>query len=308
MVENTTWRNKFWNVFINELTKIFKSKRFFIITFSFILIALFSLYYLSFSANNTFGRPKLLLLQVFTTQLYFIPSFTILLAVILPLCSIAFGFDTFSSDFMNKKNKDLYYNNSQKEILLFSKALAIMITFSILLFILFFFLVTSSSIIYKIDIRAMELMRILAFYLLSILYSTLWYIISMFLSLKTAKSKQSLFFSILVYFIIVVLWAPLILLISFGITNSRLIAENMYSLFSNISPFILYKNAAQGILLQPMPAFAPKLFNPLFAAFLIPGGLEYQSFSLIWLNILEFMAMIIFILSLGYIKIQKNLN
>jgi ABC-2 type transport system permease protein len=310
MIKNAALgNNTFGEIFTNELSKIFKSKRFSIMALSFVLIAIFSLYYLSLSANNTPGQPKFLLLQIFTTKLYFFPSFTILLAIITPIFSFSFGFDTFNSDILNNNNKNIiHYDDSIKDILLIAKSLAIMITFSLLLFILFVLLITSSSIVYQIDIRGFELMRIFAFYLLSILYSTLWYIISMFFSLRFPKKKESLFFSILAYLVVVILWAPFTLLISFAITNSRFAAENLYSLVSNLSPFILFKNATEGILLQPLNNFAPKLLNPIFMAFLIPGAPEYQNFSLILLNIIEFLAMIIFILTLGYIKIQKSQN
>ncbi len=301
MVENTTLKNKFWKVFSNELTKIFKSKRFSFISVSFILIALLSLYYLSLTINKTPGTPKFLPLQVFTTKLYFIPSFAFLLAIITPLFSIALGFDSF-----NKKEKNEIDTTIKEEIILFARTLAIIVSFAFLLFIIFMLITISTLIFYKLNIKGFELLRISIFYILTLLYCTLWYIISNFFSIKFEKNKQSLFFSILVYLIFVVLWAPLTLLVSFGITNSRLAGENMYSLFSNLSPFILYKNAAEGILLQQIPNFIPHLFNPILSAFLIPVVPQYQNISLILLNLLEFMAMIIFILSLGFIRIQRS--
>jgi ABC-2 type transport system permease protein len=128
----------------------------------------------------------------------------------------------------------------------------------------------------------------------------------MFFSITYKQGSTSAFLSIALWLFLMIFWSPISELIAYNVSGNQLTALNIYSMLSNISPYILFNKASIAILRPTTRSLGPVMFYQMEGAISGSPLPLSQSLLLIWPQITEFVAVIILIFTLGYIKFQRK--
>lgn len=285
-----------------ELNTLIKSHKFFLPLIILTLLSLLSINNLLGNEKEIMSTNELFFLDIFTAPVVFATPLSFILSFIIPLFSLLIGFDSYADLKINKNGLQI-----RNENLFVANILATITFFSIIFFLVFAFIAITASIVFTSIIMKHQFIRFFLFYLLTICYATAWYIAALYLSLKAKNKIISALIYILVFLFLLLLWNPLMYLISAMITNTKLGEENLFFFLSTLSIFTIYNATSFGLLiidsniirhplnfkLLPLTNFKPQ--NPL-----------EPTMPLLLGNILLLFCMIIFLTTLGYILIQRK--
>ncbi len=293
-------------VFEKEFLDIMHSIRFYVMLILIIATAAISLYISAETIRNYISEDSFLLLTFFTTSKNSFPSFLNLMSFLIPILGIALGFDAVNKEFSQKTLGRILSQPIFRDVLLFAKALGALGSLAIMLLSLFLLVIGVGMLIFGVPPTSEQIGRALVFYILTVLYAGIWYIIAMYFSIIYKQSSTSAFLSIALWLFMMIFWTPLSQLIAYSITSSSLSGANLYSILSNLSPYVLFNKASIAILRPTTRTLAPVMFYQMEGAISGTPLPFSQSLLLIWPHLSEFIALIIFIFTLGYIKFQRK--
>ncbi|MFA7107848.1 MAG: ABC transporter permease [Sphaerochaetaceae bacterium] len=293
-------------VFVKEFHDFTQSVRMVVLTILILLTAGTSIYVATQTVKSCVGEDNFLLLSLFTLSKSPVPSFLTLMSFLVPLTGIALGFDAVNSEFQNRTLPRVLSQPIYKDVLLFGKALGSLASMALVLLSLWLFVIGFAMLFLGVPPTGEQISRAMVYYLITLLYGVLWFVIALFFSIICTQSSTSALVSIACWLFFMIFWPTICQLLSYAIggTNSIVVAKTNSAL-ARISPYVLYSEASIAILNPTTRSLGVVLFYQMDGALggsPLPFG---QSFLLIWPQLTSFFAAIILIFTFGYMKFQR---
>lgn len=283
------------NVLINkEVATHIRSWRFIVLILLIVLTFGASLYVSSSGLKEAVGNMKdpdqsFLYLKLLTTTDNSIPPFHVFLNFLAPLLGIALGFDAINSEYNSGTLTRLVAQPIYRDSLLISKFFAPLIVVSILFTALVLLMIGGGLIGTGVRIEPQELLRILGFTLISILYVAFWLSLSILLSIRFRQPATSALTAIGIWLFFTVFFPILVnLAIRPFLPNPNYISEQEYLSYNELilnllrlSPSQLYTDATTTLLMPSVRSLGPIAMEQMVGA--IPAPLSFrESFLMVW--------------------------
>ncbi|WP_293953364.1 MULTISPECIES: ABC transporter permease subunit [unclassified Sphingobacterium] len=283
------------NVLINkEVATHIRSWRFIVLILLIVLTFGASLYVSSSGLKEAVGNMKdpdqsFLYLKLLTTTDNSIPPFHVFLNFLAPLLGIALGFDAINSEYNSGTLTRLVAQPIYRDSLLISKFLAPLIVVSTLFTALVLLMIGGGLLGTGVRIEPQELLRILGFTLISILYVAFWLSLSILLSIRFRQPATSALTAIGIWLFFTVFFPILVnLAIRPFLPNPNYISEQEYLSYNELilnllrlSPSQLYTDATTTLLMPSVRSLGPIAMEQMVGA--IPAPLSFrESFLMVW--------------------------
>ena len=305
-------------VFRKELADHFASKRFIILSLLIYLAGIATIYVAAQNIRSGMTETtQFIFLRLFIVSGETLPfSFPLFLSIFIPIVGIALGFDTINSERTSGNLSRLLSQPLYRDSVINGKFLAGLFTLAILV-------VSVVAIVAGLGLRmigvppsAEEVLRLLAFILVSIIYGAFWMALAVLCSVFFKKTATSALASIALWIFLFLFMSMIAGAIAGAAVpidqNSTLdlIVRNdeVYRTISRISPNTLYGEAVQVLLM-------PELGNPsatlmiisIAAAGMIPGPLSLgQSLLVIWPQLTSLIALTALCFAISYIRFMRE--
>jgi len=294
-------------VFLKELEDYTGSVRMMILIGLILLTAGASLYSAAQTIRSLVGEDPFLLLSLFTLSEGAIPSFASFLGFLVPLVGIALGFDVINSEFQKRTLGRILSQPIYRDALLFGKVLGAISALALVLLALWLMVIGSAMLFLGIPPSAEQVARGLTFYLITLLYGTVWFVLAMFFSVLFRQPATSALISIALWLLLTVFWPMISGAIAQGMAGmDQMLAVKIQQGLSRISPNTLYGEATLAILNPSTRTLGPIIFSQLEGALMgspLPFG---QSLLLIWPQLSALAAGILLIFTGSYIRFQRT--
>jgi len=305
-------------IFRKELADHFASKRFIILSLLIYLAGIATIYVAAQNIRSGMTETtQFIFLRLFIVSGETLPfSFPLFLSIFIPIVGIALGFDTINSERTSGNLSRLLSQPLYRDSVINGKFLAGLFTLAILV-------VSIVAIVAGLGLRmigvppsAEEVLRLLAFILVSIIYGAFWMALAVLFSLFFKRTATSALASIALWIFLFLFMSMIARAIAGAAVpidqNSSLdlIIRNdeVYRTISRISPNTLYGEAVQVLLM-------PELGNPsatlmiisIAAAGMIPGPLSLgQSLLVIWPQLTGLIALTALCFAISYIRFMRE--
>lgn len=292
----------FWVMVRKETGDHIRSWRFIVMLVLILLTFLGSLY-VSLNninkavANLTDPDRTFVYLKLLTTSDGTLPTFHIFLSFLGPLLGIALGFDAVNAEQNNGTLTRLMAQPVYRDNLLLAKFCGALIIISVLFLCLALLMIGGGLVITGVPLESSELIRILGFILITILYVSFWLSLSILLSVKFRNAGTSaltaigiwLFFTVF-YRIIVNLIVTAMLPGSDYLQPEDLLTYNdlLLSLL-RLAPSQMYTDAATTLLMPSVRSLGPLTMERMAGA--IPSPLPVkESLMIVWPQVTGLLA------------------
>ncbi|NLZ54389.1 MAG: ABC transporter permease [Thermoanaerobacteraceae bacterium] len=296
-------------VFLKELSDQLSSSRFFIL---FSLIAITGIVSFYSAASNIRGTTEdavanFVLIRLFTTSGSSLPSFTWFLSVLGPLVGLSMGFDAINSEQNSGTMTRLLAQPIYRDDVINGKFLARLFVLVLMTLALGFFVAGMGIIITGVPPSSEEVIRLLLYLALSIVYMAFWLALAMLFSLIFRQPATSalcgislwLFFSIFVPILAGMVADAIFPLSKNADALTQLNNVRVSQGLSRLSPSTLYSEAAVTLLSPSVRTLGPILLEQVYGA--ISGFLPLgQSLLLIWPHITGLVAGTLLIFGITY--------
>ncbi len=253
------------------------------------------------------GEDSFLLLNLFTISQDPIPSFLSFISFLVPLTGIALGFDAINAEFQNKTLGRILSQPIYRDVLLFGKALGAVSAMAIVLLDLWLLVIGSAMLFLGVPPSGEQIARSLAFYLVTLFYGLLWYVIGLTSSIIFRQSAVSALAAIALWLFFMIFWSMVSQLLAYAFSSGdSYVAAKLSVVLGRVSPYRLYIESALAILNPSTRSLGVVLFSQLEGAIMgspLPFG---QSMLLIWPHMTAFLASIILIFAFGYVLFQRK--
>lgn len=313
-------------VYRKELADYFSSKIFIILLAAIYIIGLGFVY---MSIQDIKAAPtstdQNLLLKVFIDEFIYLKLFTVgeilnfyfisFLAMFLPLIGILFGFNAINSERNSGNLSRLLSQPIYRDSLINGKFLAGITTIAIMVTSIVFIIIGIGIRAIGVPPTSEEILRILFFIIICIIYGTFWMSLSMLFSVIMKNPAVSILTAIPIWIFFVFFWGMVASAISNAVypltdtaTTAQTLANNALWLnIERISPQFLFLEATlmlinptlQHIYLRPVTSEAidKMLFNPLSLS---------QSFVQAWPQLLAIIALAFICFALSYVIFMRQ--
>ncbi|GAB3026997.1 ABC transporter permease [Niabella terrae] len=287
---------------LKEIADNIRSWRF-IVLMALILLTFFASLYVSLShiaaafTNTADPDHSFLYLKLLTTTDNSIPPFHVFLSFLGPLLGIGLGFDAINSEYNSGTLTRLMAQPVYRDNLLLSKFVSALILVTVLFVSLSLLMIGAGLLLTGVRIEAQEVLRILAFTAISILYVAFWLSLSILLSVKFKQAATSaltaigiwLFFTVF-YPILVNLIVKLILPDPGYLSQAQMLEyNNMFLNLLRIAPSQLYTDATATLLIPSVRSLGPLTMEQMVGA--IPAPLPFkESLMIVWPQISGLLA------------------
>jgi ABC-2 type transport system permease protein len=293
-------------VFIKELQDYNSSVRMLILIGLILLTALASFYNAAQTLRSAVGEDPFLLLSLFTISKGSIPSFASFLGFLVPLVGIALGFDVVNREFQNRTLGRILAQPIYRDALLFGKVLGAMAAMAIILLALWLLVIGAAMLFLGIPPSGEQVARAVVFYLMTLLYGGLWFILAMLFSVLFRAPATSALVSIAAWLLFTVFWPMITGIVAQGLAGLHpLVQAQIKHGVALISPNNLFGESTLAMLSPSTRSLGPVVYSQLEGAVMgrpLPFG---QSLLLIWPHITAFVAGIILLFVLAYVKFQR---
>ncbi len=230
-----------------------------------------------------------LYLKLLTTTDNSIPPFHVFLNFLAPLLGIALGFDAVNAEYNNGTLTRLLAQPIYRDNLLFAKFLAPLAVVGTLFVALVMLMIGGGLLGTGVRIEPQELLRILGFTLISVLYVAFWLSLSILLSIRFRQPATSALTAIGIWLFFTVFFPILVnLAIRPFLPNPNYISEQEYIGYNELilnllrlSPSQLYSDATTTLLMPSVRSLGPISMEQMVGA--IPSPLSFrESFLMVW--------------------------
>ncbi|MDF2515327.1 MAG: transporter permease [Sphingobacterium sp.] len=230
-----------------------------------------------------------LYLKLLTTTDNSIPPFHVFLNFLAPLLGIALGFDAVNAEYNNGTLTRLLAQPIYRDNLLFAKFLAPLVVVGTLFVALVMLMIGGGLMGTGVRIEPQELLRILGFTLISVLYVAFWLSLSILLSIRFRQPATSALTAIGIWLFFTVFFPILVnLAIRPFLPNPNYISEQEYIGYNELilnllrlSPSQLYTDATTTLLMPSVRSLGPITMEQMVGA--IPSPLSFrESFLMVW--------------------------
>jgi len=299
-----------------EIREHLRSKRFNIMLILIFIIGLSSIYSSSMGIRDALKdstNSEFVFLRLFSTSGGSIPSFTSFIGLLGPLIGLALGFDLMNGETAKGTLSRLLSQPIYRDTVIIGKFLGGAAILGIMCITLFTAVSALSIIIIGIPPTADELIRLIIFLIITIIYMSLWYAISLMLSMVFKQTATSALAGIALWLFLAIFVTLISGIVADAIypVNSQSSIEAMFknqSLKLNmtrISPMNIYSEAITTILNPGVRSIGLIFTNQLEGA--IPGTLPVgQSLLLIWAHIITLITMITICFAVSYVRFMRR--
>lgn len=277
-----------------EIADHIRSWRFSILIALIVLTFIASMYVSLANIKSAMGNTKdpdhlFLYLKLLTTTDNSIPPFHVFLSFLAPLLGISLGFDAVNSEQNSGTLTRLMAQPIYRDNLLLAKFVSALVVVSGLFFALVLLMIGGGLILTGVRMEPQELLRILAFIMITILYVAFWLSLSIMLSILFKQGATAaltaiglwLFFTIF-YQIVINLIVKSFLPDPAYLTQVDIIRYNDLILnLQRVAPNQLYSDAVTTFLMPSVRSLGPVTMEQLAGA--IPAPLPFkESVMIVW--------------------------
>ena len=306
-----------FSVIVNkEISEFVRSWRFKILILILALTCMGSLYTaltnLSGAIKPTDPDAAFLFLKLYTLSDGTLPSFLVFISFLGPLLGIGLGFDAINSEQNSGTLSRILSQPIHRDYLINAKFLAALIVISISFFALTFLEMGIGLLIIGIPPTPEELIRIIFFVIVSIIYVGFWLNLSILFSVRFKQAATSalsgiaiwIFFSIF-YNMIIDMIAKATAISQFS-PEAKLISHQRFLLnLLRFSPNQLYSEATTTLLMPSVRSLGPLSMAQVQGA--IPGPLPLgQSLLLVWPQLTALIAASVICFALSYVFFMRK--
>jgi ABC-2 type transport system permease protein len=298
-----------------EFADHLRSRRFSIILFLIVVIGLSSIYSAGYGIREAVSQENndFAFLRLFTTSGGSLPSFVSFISFLGPLIGLSLGFDIMNSERARGTLGRLLAQPIYRDTVINGKFLAGVGILSLMIISLGLGVGGLGIIMIGIPPTFEEIMRILIFIILTVIYISLWFAVSLLFSLLFRQAATSALAGIALWLFLSIFVGLLAGLIADGLypvddqSTFEVAFENqkVKQYLNRISPSKLYDEAIVTILNPGVRTLGPVFTSQLEGA--IPGVLPLsQSMLLIWPHIVTMIAMTMICFAISYIYFMKQ--
>lgn len=277
-----------------EIAYHIRSWRFIILILLIVLTFGASLYVSSTGLKEAVNNMKdpdqsFLYLKLLTTTDNSIPPFHVFLNFLAPLLGIALGFDAINSEYNGGTLTRLIAQPIYRDNLLFSKFFAPLTVVGTMFIALVLLMIGGGLLGTGVRIEPQELLRIIGFTLISVIYVAFWLSLSILLSIRFRQPATSALTAIGIWLFFTVFFPILVnLAIRPFLPNPNYISEQEYLSYNELilnllrlSPSQLYLDATTTLLMPSLRSLGPIAMEQMIGA--IPAPLSFRdSFLMVW--------------------------
>jgi len=291
-------------------------KRFTILALLVLITCLGSLYVAASTIRTTVGQDELdfVFLRLFTTSGSSMPlSFISFVSFLGPLVGITLGFDAINGERDRRTLSRILSQPIYRDALINGKFIAGVIVIAIMVFGLGFLVAGLGLIITGVPPTLGEVLRLLTYLLLSVIYISFWLALAILCSLLFRQTSTSALAGIAIWLFMAFFLNLMAGMIADGIypinDNSeagQIIANTRTEqMISRISPAYLYSEAVTSIMNPSVRSIAPVLLEQAYGA--IKGTLSFgQSLLLIWPQVVCLIAEMLICFAIAYISFMRQ--
>ena len=316
MKSNKNRVNPFWVIVNKEISDTVKSWRFIIMIALVFLTSMGSLYTAlsSFSSAVKPNEPEgsFFFLKLFTISDGTLPPFIVFISFLGPLLGISMGFDSINSEQNKGTLSRILSQPIYRDYILNAKFLAALIILSILFLALGLLVLGFGLIFIGIPPTPDELLRIIIFILVSIVYVSFWLNLSILFSVRFRQTTTSALAGISVWLFFSIFFNMIVNLIAKGIAPTRVVSENqLISLqrviqnIMRINPGQLFQDATTTLLVPSVRSLGPLTMEQMSGA--IPNPLPLgQSIMLVWPQVTALVAGTLVFFAIAYAMFMRR--
>ena len=312
--EGSPWRG-LNVVFFRELFDNLTSARMVVMELLVVVFGGVVVYFAAEQVRNTTAEDPFLFLRLFAPQGgQSLLSFVMVLSILVPLISIALGFDSVNGEYNRRTMSRILAQPIYRDALLFGKFLAGLGTLSICLVTLWLLVIGFGLIRLGIPPNGEELGRLLVFLLVTIAYAGVWLALAMLLSILVRSTATAALSGLGLWLFLAMLWPAVAQMVGEAISPSDIRFAQLglptpdtlawQQGLSRLSPGTLYLESLLA-LLNP----DTQTMTTLLAQFQgrIPSPLPLnESILQVWPQIVSLIAGTIVLYVVGYIAFQRQ--
>lgn len=285
----------------------------FIVLFILIVLTFLASMYVSLgnlkqAVGNTSDPDHIFLyLKLLTATENSMPPFHVFVSFLGPLLGISLGFDAINSEKNNGTLIRLMAQPVYRDNLLLAKFVSTLILVSILFISLVLLMIGGGLLITGVRMEPQELLRIMAFVGISILYVGFWLSLSILLSIGLKQAATSALTAIGIWLFFTVFYQILINLVVRAVlpdpdflSSEQIAAYNELILtLLRVSPSQLYTDATTTLLMPSVRSLGPVTMEQMAGA--IPAPLPFkESLMIVWPQVSGLVASTVVCFALGY--------
>jgi ABC-2 type transport system permease protein len=302
----------FFTIVRKEIGDLVRSWRFIVLLILIVLTFIGSMYVSLTNLKTAVRGPMeegrlLLYLKMLTTTDGSLPSFHIFMSFLGAILGIGLGFDAINAEQQNGTLIRLLAQPVYRDNLLLAKFISPVIVITTLFLSLGLLMIGGGLIITGVSIEWVEVLRILTFILLTVLYVGFWLSLSILLSVKFKQATTSALTAIGIWLFFTIFYKIVVNMVVKGFLpdpaflsqGEVLYYNNMILNLLRISPSQLYTDATTVLLLPSVRSLGPLTMEQMAGA--IPTPLSFRESVLIaWPQITGLLAATVLCFALSY--------
>jgi ABC-2 type transport system permease protein len=262
--------------------------------------------------RDTVSEDPFLFLSLFTLAREPLPSFVVFLGFLVPLVSIALGFDAINGEHSQRTLSRVLAQPIYRDALLIGKFLAGLLTLAIAFLTLWLLVIGLGLLMAGLPPSGEEVVRGFVFFIVTVAYGGVWLALAMLFSVVLRQQASAALAALAVWLVFAVFWSMLAPLIAeafspqgFGPLAELQRAEQQLAL-ARLSPNVLFGEATLAILNPATRALGPVLFAQLQGAVLGAPLPLAESLLLIWPQVTGLIAAVIVMFTIAYVLFQRQ--
>lgn len=304
--------NPFWIIVNKEIADYFKSWRFWILVGIIGLTCMGSMYT---SLSNIADAIKksgvddaFLFLKLYTVSDGNLPSYMVFIGFLGPLLGISLGFDTVNSEYNRGTVLRVLAQPIARDFFINAKFVAALILVSVLMFALSFLVMGIGLLAIGIPPTPEEVMRIIFFTLMAVIYIAFWLNMSIWFSVKFVQPATSALTGISIWLFFSIFYGMLVN-VAFRIIapsgNLSVYGERVKLGVMRFSPNQMFSDAASCMLLPSVRSLGPLTMQQMEGA--LPGPIPVtQSLLLVWPQMVGLIALTTLCFVMAYLFFMRR--
>lgn len=301
-----------WTIMAKETADHLTSTRLWILEGLILLVAGGAVYSAIHQVRATVSQDPFVFLSLFTAATPPLPSFMVFLGFLVPVVSIALGFDAINTEYSRRTLSRLLSQPIYRDALLIGKFLAGLTTLAVVFLTLWLLVMGLGLLTIGVPPSGQEILRSIVFLAVTVAYGGVWLALAMMFSVVCRQQATAALSALAVWLLLAVFWSMLAPLAAQALspdgvtTAAQLQHAEIQLAISRLSPNVLYGEATLAMLHPATRAFGPVLYSQLQGALLgapLPFG---QSLLLIWPEITGLVAAMIVIFTVTYTLFQRQ--
>lgn len=271
-----------------------------------------SLAQFSKATNGKEAEGAFFFLKLFTISDGTLPSFTVFVSFLGPLLGISLGFDAINSEQNRGTLSRMLSQPIYRDYIINAKFIASLIVVSSLFIALGLMVIGSGLIAIGIPPTPDELMRVIFYILISIVYVAFWLNLSIFFSVKFRQAATSALAGIAIWLFFSIFYNMIVELMAKGMAPKGMLSENQVVMYQNFvlslmrfNPSYLFSEATTTMLMPSVRSLGALTMEQMQGAIPTPLPLG-QSLLMVWPQVTGLVAGSILLFSIGYYSFMRR--